>query len=218
MKSRLAIGVTIVVCIGLIAISTLNAQRQGASPWSATGTALVDVDALTRNSPRLKQALDALKETYGAEAESLKKESQRGNELAKKLSTLRPGSPDYKQLEHDLLTMKADFELRGKRATEAIKDRESKIYYAFSRELQGEITRFAQATGVPLVLRYDPPSEERTNPRAVLREVHRLIVYQRGLEVTPSVAQAMDRRTAVKPTAKRPSPPAQPARARPVQR
>jgi len=216
MKFRLSIAVTLAVCLGLVAAATLNAQRPGQSPWSATGTALVDVGSLTRNSPRLKQALDALKKKYEADAEALKQESQRGNELVKKLGTLRTGSPAYKQLEQKLMKMRADFELRGKRATEAITDRESKIYYAFSRELEGEMARFAQATGVQLVLRYEPPAEELRGPRVVLREVHRLIVYQRGLEVTPSVAQAMNRRTAAQPSAKRSA--AQPAPARPAKR
>ncbi len=216
MKTRLVLAVVAAACVAMVTVTSLLAQRAAQPQWTQTGAALVDVASLSRSHARLLQSLEALKEQHGASAQALKAESERGNQLTEQLRKLQPGSPEYKKLERQIAKMRADFELHGKRATNDIKDQEGKLYYAFSRELQSELRSFAHATGTQLVLRYDPPAQEINDPRRVLHEVQKLIVYQRGLEVTPVVQQAMQRRAGAGPTANRPA--TQPAQRQPVRR
>lgn len=181
--------------VGLLAVSTLSAQRPAAAPFAQTGTALCDVSSVTQSSTRLKQQLEALKKDYEGNAAGFKKDSERGNQLTEKLRGLPPESPDYKKLEQELLKMRADFELRGKRVTNDVRERESKLYFTSSRELQDELTKFAKANNVQLILRYDPTPQEFNDPRTILQEIQKPIVYQRGSEVTPAIVEAMNRRT-----------------------
>ena len=178
-----------------------------------TGTALVNVITMTSESARLKQSLEALKKEYEGSTAQFKSESERGNQMTEKLRTLTPNSPEFKKLEQEVTKLRADFELHGKRVTNDVQDRESKLYFAFSKELREEVARYAQASGVQLVLRYDVSPPELTDPRAILQEVHKLVVYQRGVEITPVVVEAMNRKVPASTAAKAP-----PAQSRPVQR
>ncbi len=213
MRTPLIGGVMAALCLGFLVVSTLLAQRPAGPPPSQTGTVLVNVLSLTQNATRLKQSLEALKHEYDGNSTAFKRESERGNQLTEKLRALPPNSPDYKKLEREIIKARADFELHGKRVTEETRDRESRLYYAFSRELQGELARFAPANGIQLVLRYDSTPPELTDPRVILQEIHKLVVYQRGLEVTPPVLEAMNRGAAATTATNRP-----PASTRPMQR
>jgi Skp family chaperone for outer membrane proteins len=219
MDRRLILALATTLALAFASMPILWAQYLAPAAWSQTGTALVDVGALTRNSARLKQSLATLKQQHDATAESFKQESQRGNQLGEQLKKLPANSPEYKRLEQQLVKMRADFELRGKRVTAETQDKEAKLYYAFAREMQAEVARLAQSAGLRLVLRYDPPPQELTDPRDVMMEIQKLIVYQRGLEATPTVMEQMNRGAGAPATANRAAaPPGQPLPNGPLQR
>ena len=193
MRMPLVGEAAIAACVGIVTVSTLFAQR-AAAPTADARTALVSLASLTNNAASLKQSLEALKKDHEAKAATFKAESERGNQMAEQLSKLQPNSPEFKKLEREIFKLRADFELHGKRATEETQNAESKVYLNFSKELRNEVAAFAKANGVQLVLRYEPEPQELTDPRAVLQEINKLVVYQRGLEATPALLEAMNRR------------------------
>ncbi len=165
MKKRFAIVAVLASGAGMATFTAVWAQRQAPPP-----AVLVNVATIAENAPKLKQAIETLKNEFEATGQTFKQDSERANELVAQLGKLTPNSPEYKELEQRLTKMRADFELRGKRITEDFKDREAKLYHEHSRELKSALTAFGQATGVQLVLRYDPPAEEDVkDPRRVLR-------------------------------------------------
>ena len=195
MRIRLVLIAAAASVAAMFTVTNLPAQRPRPPVGAQAGPVLLDVTKLVNEHARLHQALEKLKKEYESAAESLKAESERGNQLTERLRKLPRNSPEAKKLERQITKMRADFDLSGKRATEQIKDRESKLYHAFSRELQAEIARFAQATGTKLVLRYDPPAQELHDPRKIMQEMSRLVVYQQGLDATAAVHQGMHQRT-----------------------
>jgi Skp family chaperone for outer membrane proteins len=210
MKKRLSIVAAVATCAGLATATTVWAQRP-----AAPSTVLIDVNKVAESAPRLKQSLEALKKEFEATGETFKKESETANSMVQQLGSLQPHSPKYKQLESKLTKMRADFELRGKRVTEEFKDRESKLYYEHSRELQAELNRFAQRTGILLMLRYEEPEGEIKDPRQAMRVIMNPVVYQRGLDATAAVQRSLG--GAAAPTATLP-PQTAPAGRPPLQR
>ncbi len=196
MKIRLSIVAVVATCAALATSPAVWAQRP-----APPSTVLIDVSEVANTAPRLKQSLEALKKEFEATGESFKKESETANAMVQKLGTLQPNSPEYKQLESQLTKMCTDFELSGKRVTEEFKDRESKLFYQHSQELKTEFDRFAQRTGVLLMLRYDKADDEIKDPRQVMRVIMNPVVYQRGLDATAAVQQSLG---GVAPTATRP--------------
>lgn len=195
MNKSTLVAAAVAGALGLVAVSTLWAQRPAAPPPSR-GPVVVDTSAIAQNSVRLKQAMDALKADYKNKAEELKKEGQRGQQLTEEARKHPAGSNERKELEQQVLKLRADFELHGKRVNDDTREREMKIVYSLMMELNEELTRYAQANGQQLILRFDPTQADLSNTRAILAEIQRPIVYQRGADITPTILEALNRRAA----------------------
>ncbi len=157
-----------------------------------------------QDSNRFKQAMDRLKANYEAQAEELKKQGEYGNKLTEEFRKMAPNDPKRKEYEQRLLKIRADYELDGKRITEDTRDAESKIVLGLVREVQAELKRYSEATGTQLILRGNPEPPNLTDPRVILQEIHKPIVYQSGLDATPTILNSLNRGAAPPPTANRP--------------
>ena len=194
MRLSFAVGASVALSVGFVAVATLRAQRPVAPTGSQTGVALLDMASISQNSVRFKQSIDTLKKEYDAKAQALKQEGDTGNQLTEKVRSMPAGSPERKKLEQEVLKMRADFELHGKRINDDTRERTMKNMYLLLREVQDEVARYAVANNVQLVLRYDPPPAEMTDPRAIFQEVQKPIVYQRAFDATPPILEALNRR------------------------
>src|SRR5262249_36092850 len=104
------------------------------------------------------------------------------------------GSTERKNVEQQVLKARADYELHGKKIKEDLLDSESKIILTFLADMNAELERYAKANQVRLILRNDPTPPDLSDPRMILQELNKPIVYQRGNDVTASVLEAMNRR------------------------
>ena len=203
-KSSVAAAV-VGVGMGFLGASPLWAQRAATSSSIPSGVALVDVASITMNSQRVKQSIEAMKAQYEQSAATLKKESDSGNAITEQVRKLPPG-PERKKAEQDLMKKRADFELHGKRLRDEAADGEAKVYHALARELREELARYAAATGVPLILRYEPSPADFPDRQSVAAEIEKLVVYQRDADVTPQVLGELNRRAPSGGTSRAPAP------------
>ncbi len=212
MRMPLVAAAILVGFVGLLTVSQIYAQRPAAPQTPRNGVAVLDVFAIVQGSTKIKQAKDSLTAEIEAKKTSFQKESERGKALTEKFRTLPPNSPDREKLEREILKMKADFELEGKKFERESQEKQTKVWYSLSRDMQEEVDKFAKANGIQLVLRSEPPQPDLTDPQAIGQEIRKLIVYQRGMDVTPALVEAVNRRPAGVPsTARGPAPPAKPA-------
>jgi Skp family chaperone for outer membrane proteins len=193
MKKPLVGAFGLVVLVGLATALNLYAQAPAPQAAPRTGTALVDMSAIMKNSARFNQAMERLKGEYESRARELQKEGERGNQLTEELRKMQPTDPKRKLMEQEILKLRADYELHGKRVTEEIRDGEAKIVFGLVGDLKQELDRYAKATGTQLILRNDPTPPELTDPRMILQEIHRPIVYQAGGDVTAKILESMNR-------------------------
>jgi len=202
MRSSLLLGA------GFLLMSVSVAMAQPAKPAGIPRgvPALVDMTAVVQGSNRIKQDMDKLKAQYEARAQDLKKESERGNKMTEDFRKLPASSPERKDLEQKVLQLRAEFELHGKRINDETREQEGKIVYSMLRELQEELAKHARANGERLVLRYDSTPPDLNSSQAILAEIQKPIVYQRGAEITPAIVEALNRRTPP-PVAGRAGPP-----------
>jgi len=204
MKKSLVALVVLATLVGLPVTTALWGQAPATRAPRRTA-ALVDMATIMKNSNRFNAAMEKLKAQYEAKAEELKKDGERGNQLTEELRQLPQNSPKRKELEQEILKMRADYELKGKRITEDIRDSESKIVLGLSGEVKAELLRYGQATGTPLILRANPEPPNLTDPRIILQEIHKPIVYQANADVTPAILDSLNRGTT--PVASQAAPP-----------
>jgi len=214
MRMPLVAAAVVSGSVGLLLVSQLSAQRPAAAPAHRDGIAVLSMADIMKHSERFKKDTERLKVDYEKQGELLKKEGERGNKLTEDLRTLPANSPERKQVEQQVLKARADYELHGKRVTEDARDAETKIVLGLIKDMQDELARFARANQIELILRTDPPAPDLSDPRAVLQEIHKPIVYQRSPDVTGPVLQAMNARagapaatTARPPVTNRPAAP-----------
>jgi Skp family chaperone for outer membrane proteins len=193
MKTSRVVSALIGMGVAAMTISTGWAQRPAAAP--AAKIALVNVVELSQKSTRIQQGIEKLKQEYMANGEALKKEGERGNALTEQMRKMPPG-PEKKKAEQDLAKMRADYELKGKKLTEEASDRESNLYFALAKEVQEELARYSTATGVPLVLRYEPSPPELIERQSIAMEIQKLVIYSRDPDITPQLSEAINRRPA----------------------
>lgn len=205
MRGSLIAAAALAVSLGLVGVSRIAAQRQTA-PAPPNGVAVVDVYSILQNSASVKQAAQALEGENQAKRESMKKDNDRGVQMTEKLRTLPADSPERQKLERDVMRLKADFDLQGKRFERELQEKETKVYYSLSRDIREEMSRYAQANGIQLVLRGDPTPPDLTDPQNVAHEIRKVVVYQRGCDITAPMVEAVNRRAGTaNPTARAPA-------------
>jgi Skp family chaperone for outer membrane proteins len=192
MKKSLVAALVVAGITGLWAGPSAFAQR-AAAPRSGTG--LVDMGLIMKSSNKFNAAMEKLKAQYEAKGEELKKDGERGNQLTEELRALPANSPQRKAMEQEILKLRADYEIKGKRITEDIRDSESKIVLGLSSEVRNELERYGKATGTQLILRANPEPPNLTDPRIILQEIHKPIVYQANSDVTAAILDSLNRGT-----------------------
>jgi Skp family chaperone for outer membrane proteins len=214
MRPSFAFAALLAVTVGPLLTTAAMAQ---APPARRSGTAVVDMAAIMKGANRFNAAMEKLKAQYEAKAEELKKDGERGNQLTEQLRALPQNSPQRKEMEDSILRLRADYELKGKRITEEIRDSESKLVLGLVGEVRGELERYGQATGTQLILRANPVPPNLNDPRIILQEIHKPIVYQApNVDATTLILDAMNRGApsappagaGAAPTANRAAPPA----------
>jgi hypothetical protein len=212
MRSSFALATLLAVAGGPFVASGALAQ----APAARSGTAVVDMATIMKGANRFNAEMEKLKAQYEAKAEELKKDGERGNQLTEQLRALPQNSPQRKEMEDSILRLRADYELKGKRITEEIRDSESKLVLGLVGETRGELERYGQATGTQLIFRANPAPPNLTDPRIILQEIHKPIVYQAaGQDVTTLIIDSLNRgapsappaRAGAAPTANRVGPP-----------
>lgn len=187
--------VAVAVAVGFVVSGTRSwAQAPAAAPRRSA--AILDMGEIMKNSNRFNAAIERLKAQHEAKAEELKKEGERGNQLTEEVRQMPANTPERKAAEDRLLKLRADYELKGKRITDDIRDAESKIMLGLTAEVRGELQKYGQATGTVLILRANPTPPNLNDPRIILQEIHKPIVYQANIDVTKPVLDSLNRGTA----------------------
>ncbi len=87
---------------------------------------MVDMGLIMKNSVRFNAAMETLKAEYEVKAEELKKDGERGNQLTEQMRQFLKQPADARNSRQQILTLRADYELKGKRYTEETRDQESR--------------------------------------------------------------------------------------------
>src|SRR4051812_44711359 len=111
--------------LGAVTFGRLDAQQQapprntsaappsnsvGAGP--AHGIAVIDVTFILDRYARLKNATEAFKRDLETAETKLKKEREDMAKKAERLKGLKPGTPEFKNLEEELIKGESDWKLR----------------------------------------------------------------------------------------------------------
>jgi len=154
--------------------------------------ALVNIDRILKDYKPLNDKLDPLK----AEAKELDTAIQvRQAELetvGNQLRQVLPGSPDQQRLQIQLVKMQGDLQRFVATSRNNLQNKEATTYLAFFRQLDAEISKYAKANGLKLVVRQSATSLEDGQPlQDVAKALNRSILFEEGLDITDAILKAL---------------------------
>jgi hypothetical protein len=73
-----------------------------------------------------------------------------------------------------------------------LQQEEAEIYVETYKFVIEEIQRIAEARGLKLVLRYQADNLDAKDPKKLMESLNRQILYEKGLDITDEVLQAVN--------------------------
>ena len=182
---RLAVGF-----LAWLAALSFHTTAQGAEP---PPIALVNVDRILASYKPLLEKLEPLK-TAAKELDAAVHVRQ--GELEKVGGQLRgaqPGSPDQQRLQLQFVKLQTELQQFIANEQQAQHKRQAAVYLSFFRQLDSEISKYAKAHGVKLVLRqYETSLDEGQPMQDILKALNRTILYQEDLDITDAILKGLD--------------------------
>jgi len=178
------------ICVFLIS-SAVVAWLPAAEP--ALPVALVNVDRILKQHKPLNEKLTPLK-AQAKEFEGAVQVRQAELEtVGNQIRQVQPGSPDHQRLQIQLVKMQNDLQRFIATNRSELQNKEATVYLAFFRQLDAEISKYAKAHSLKLVIRQHETSfEEGQSLPDVAKALNRAILYEDGLDITDPILEALD--------------------------
>jgi len=195
-KMATVVGCLIVVSLALsVAMAQQRPYNQGGTPQPPTGIALLDVSRVFKNHARFTAMMKEMKADVEMAEATMKKERETINNMLDQLKGLKPGTPDYKQLEQMIAERQANMNVNVQLQRKDFLVREARIYNAVYQELEAQVRQYASAMGITLVLRYNGDPVDPENPEDILRNINKPVVhFTQGMDITDIILQQLNER------------------------
>jgi Skp family chaperone for outer membrane proteins len=188
-----------------------QAAAPGAAPVHGAnaaryGLAVVDISFIFKNYPGFTTQIEGLKTEMEAADGKLKADRDRLVQMEEQRNTLKPGSPEFKQLDEQLAHLKAEFQIKQGTIRRDFLEREAKVYYQTYTDVSAAVKSYATQHNIGMVLRFNGDAIDPAQREDVMRAIMQPIVHQNNIDITPEVLAVLgvDLRRAVPPTAARP--------------
>ena len=124
----------------------------------------------------------------------LEQEKQQIKTASDQISSYKPGSPEYKQIEERTTKQLADLKVRMQLKQKEIMESEAKIYMTTYNQVVTAVTAFANAQNIDLVLRYDraaKPTTQSVDPRETLKIINRPVIFEKRLDISDVILRQL---------------------------
>jgi len=192
-----------VAVVGSVVIAGPSVFAQQAAPaatppsYSANagryGMAVVDVSYIFKSYPKFTQQIEALKGEMKTADADLKTIVDRLTAKEQQRDTLKPGSPEFKQIDEELAREKADFSIKQGTVRRDFLEREARVYYSTYMEVSNAIKFVAQQNNIGMVLRFNGDPIDPQQREDVMRAIMQPIVFQNNVDITPDVLAMLNR-------------------------
>lgn len=169
------------------------AHGQNASRF---GVAVVDVTYIFKNYKRFNAMMEQMKQDVESTERTLAEERKLINDEVEALnSKFQAGTPEFEREDDRITERKTKFNLKMTRQRKDFLEREAKIYYQAHLEVNDAVKYYALRHNLGLVLRFNGDPVDPNNRQDVLRAINNPVVFQNGIDITPSVLSDLDRQS-----------------------
>jgi len=170
---------------------------------SRFGVAVVDVTYIFKHYERFNAMMNQMKADVTSTEAALAEERRVINQEVEALNAkFQPGTPEFQREDDRIAELKAKFNLKMTKQRKEFLDREAKIYYQAHLEVNDAVKYYALRQNLGLVLRFNGDPIDPNDRQDVLRAINNPVVFQNGIDITPSILSDLNRQQA------NPNPPA----------
>lgn len=196
-KSQLLATCLAVGFIGALTASPVGAQQQGRPVGPV---AILDLTYIFKNHARFQAMTEAMRAEVDAAEKQLSAERDAMQNLAKNLEQYKRGTPEFKQIEEELIKRQNDLQLKVNLQKKTFLEQEAKIYYTIYQEVNDHVRYFADTNGISLVLRFNGDPIDRNDPQEVLKELNKSVIYyNRAIDITPIILEKLSQAAPSRP-------------------
>ncbi|MGH7136000.1 MAG: hypothetical protein ACREHD_09685, partial [Pirellulales bacterium] len=91
----------------------------------------------------------------------------------------------------------ADLELQVQLNKKDFFEREAAIYLEVYQEIMKDVATYADARGITLVMRFNGDNIDLNDPSGVAKELNKLIIYHKGIDITDEILQIVNAKPGV---------------------
>ena len=192
MKTQVA-AATAALLMAAVANSAAFAQTAASANVEKHGFAVVDINYIFKNHQKFRTAMDGMKADFEATDAELKAEQQKIVQAEQQKQAYKPGTPEYDQIDNQVVNMKAGLQVKVTQKRKALVEREAEIYYQTYLEVNQAIKSYAEYKGLGLVLRFNGDDADPANRESILRSINKAVHYQDSIDITPEVLAMLNR-------------------------
>jgi Skp family chaperone for outer membrane proteins len=184
----------IAIALAPVLFTGLVAGPLAAQDTAPHRVAVVDVAHIFKNHKGIRAQVSQVEADLKAYEAELKQKREQLKGIAAKLKTLKPGTPDYTQLEEQFAAMDSKLRVEMSSKRRELAEAEAKIYFENYQKIAEGVKFLAGHYKINLVLRYNSEPMDREKGESVIRGVMKNVVYyDESLDMTPGVMQYLDR-------------------------
>jgi Skp family chaperone for outer membrane proteins len=153
---------------------------------------MVNVDRILRTHKPLLEKLEPLKATSKELDATVQVRQVEIEGVADKLRKTLPGTQEQVRLQQQIVKLQNELQQFINTERQNLNKKEVAVYVALFKQLDEEISKYAKAHQLKLVLRQYETSYDESQPLPdILKALNRTILYEEGLDITDEVLKAM---------------------------
>ena len=192
MKNHLLLTSATSICLTFL-IGNIGSCAQAQQARTGTTVAVVDIAVVMENNTKFKSMLDSIQSEITQFDATLEVARKQVTALVDELKGYNPGTTAYSQLEERIAKIQADVQVQMQIKRKNVLQQEAKVFHECYTGVQKTIATFCEQNGISLVLNYDSKAINPQNRESVLKGVNRDIVYQRSLNITKYIVDAVNK-------------------------
>jgi len=196
---------TIVAALVILIAYACPVTAQAPPQSGGTSVVVIDIPYIFSHHVRFKQTMDAMQKSVTEWEGYFKAEQQKITDLRESLKEYTIGSADYKRVEEQMAHMQSDLQVKATLKRKEFMEQEARAYYNAYKEIEYQVTNFAQRHGIGLVLRYSSTEMDPQKLDTIRQGLMRSVVYHQNLDITQHIIEQLNQGTAPANTAGRPA-------------
>jgi Skp family chaperone for outer membrane proteins len=154
--------------------------------------ALLNPDRIFRTHRPFQEKLDQLKEEAKEIDQSIQTRQAELETVTNQLRRTPQGTPEFAKLQIQAIKLQTEFQQYVNSERQKLQSKEVMLLLGFHRQLDSEVTKYAKARGIKLVIRQQDSTFDENQPLAELvKTINRGILYEEGVDITDEILKLL---------------------------